>query len=285
VLGGAAGNRWVAGSALDGSDADRQGAFAEVEGARWWRWGTVRTGIDVGVQRLRETWDVSLGGSVGHRGADGATSEVRYEHGPAYPIAVTLQSVLAGVVQDHVTVSHARPLGGRWSASGAIDGAWLRADPDSVLGGTSERVGRLQGVLAIGRSMSPTLTLGLSTRALTFTDAAPVTSLPGGGTLRLFWDPRLVVTAGPYAQITRDLSSTWSLSGRLGPGVALIDERGAGGSDWVPHVSAEAGVRREGSHFWTAFDLFYYQGQFDGYRTYGARFTLSARDFSSLSAP
>jgi hypothetical protein len=142
---------------------------------------------------------------------------------------------------------------------------------------------RFQGALSVARRVSPSVTLGLSTGALAFADAAPVTSLPGGGTLRVFWDPNLVVSAGPYVQLRRDISSSWTLSGRLGPGVALIDERGVNGSDVVPHVSAEAGVRREGARFWTALDLFYYQGQFDGYRTYGARLTLSARDFSSLT--
>jgi hypothetical protein len=87
---------------------------------------------------------------------------------------------------------------------------------------------------------------------------------------------------GPYAQLARDLSSSWRLTGRVGPGVAYIDERGPSGSAWVPHLGAEAGLRREGARFWTALDLFYYQGQFDGYRTYGARLTLSARDYSSL---
>jgi len=282
VVGGTVGNRWISGVALDGSGADRQGAYVEMEGARWWRWGTIRTAIDVGLERVRSVWDVSAGASISRRGADGSNSEVRYEHGPAYPIAVTMQSVLAEVVQDHVAVNHARPLGERWTAVGTVDAAWLSANADSVSGGGTPGTARLQGALSIGRTVSPSVTLGLATRALSFTRGAPVTALPGGGTLRLFWDPRLVVTAGPYAQLTRDLSPAWKLTGRLGPGVALIDERGGAGSAWVPHVSAEAGLRREGERFWTALDLFYYQGQFDGYRTYGARLTLSARDYSSL---
>lgn len=282
VVGGTLGNRWISGVALDGTSADRQGAFVDLEGARWWRWGTLRTAIDLGLQRLGSTWDPSLGASVGFRGQDGSTSEVRYEHGPAHPLAATLQSVLAEVVQDHVSVSHARPLGEDWSVSGAVDGAWLRANADSVAGGTAPGVGRLQAALTLGRSVSPSVTLGLATRALGFTRGAPVTSLAGGGVLRLFWDPYMVLSAGPFAQLTRDLATNWRLTGRVGPGVAFIDERGVGEAAWVPHVSAEAGVRREGARFWTALDLFYYQGQFDGYRTYGARLTLSARDYSSL---
>ena len=282
VWGGTAGNRWISGVALDGAEGHRQGAFLDLEAARWWRWGTLRTGVDLGVQRLRTTLDLLVGTSVGLRGQGGSTSELRYEHGPAYPIAVTLQSVLADVVQDRVSVSHARPLGARWNLSAALEGAWLRADADFVAGGPSRGVGRALGALAVGRVLSPSLTVGLTTRALTFSRAAPVTDLPGGGSRRLFWDPSLVVSAGPYARLTRDLSATWSVTGTLGPGIALIDERGAPGTDLVPHISAEAGVRREGARYWTALDVFYYQGQFDGYRTYGARLTLSARDFSSL---
>jgi tetratricopeptide (TPR) repeat protein len=281
VWGGTAGNRWIAGVALDGADAHRQGAYLDLEAARWWRWGTLRTAVDFGVQRLRATLDPVFGASLGLRGQGGATSELRYERGPAYPIAVTLQSVLADVVQDRVSISHARPLGERWSLSATVDGAWLSADPDSVTG-ASAGVGRAQGALTLGRALSPSLTLGVTTRAVTFSRAAPVTTLPGGGSRRLFWDPSLVVAAGPYARLTRNLSADWSVTGTLGPGIAFIDERGGVGTDLVPHVSAEAGLRREGARYWTAFDVFYYQGQFDGYRTYGARLTLSARDFSSL---
>ncbi len=236
------------------------------------------------MQRLHSSWDPSFGGSIAHRGGDGSTSEVRYEHGPAYPITVTMQSVLAQVVQDHVSITHAQPIEEGWNVSGAVDVAFLRANPDSVGGALATDAVRMQASLTFGRLVAPGLTLGLATRALSFSRATPLIFFPGGS-MRLYWDPRYVVSSGPYLQLTRDLSATWRLSGNLGPGVALIAERGSPGSDVIPHVSAEAGVRREGSRFWTALDLFYYQGQFDGYRTYGARLTLSARDFSSLTRP
>jgi hypothetical protein len=193
-----------------------------------------------------------------------------------------MQSVLAEVVQDHVSITQARRLGERWSVSGSADVARLSASSDSTTGAGSPVV-RSQAALTVGRLLSPGLTLGLSSRALAFSRAAPVTSLAGGGTLRVFWDPRYVVSSGPYLRLDRTVSTTWRLTSTLTPGVAVIAERGTSGTGVVPHFSAEAGVRREGSRFWTALDLFYYQGQFDGYRTYGARLTLSARDFSSLT--
>jgi hypothetical protein len=133
--------------------------------------------------------------------------------------------------------------------------------------------------------MTPSLTLGVATRALTFTRSAPPGGDAASGNVRpLFWDPEAAVSAGPYVQLGRDLSTRWRLSGRINPGLALIDERRSqvSGYDFVPHVSAEAGVRREGARFSTALDVFYYQGQFDGYRTYGARLSVSARDLSTL---
>ncbi len=284
IWGGTGGNRWLGGLSLDGTTVDRRGVYVDLESARWWRWGTVRTGLDFGAQRVRSTWDYSFGGSLGLRGGRGATAELRYEHGPAYPLTSTLQSALADVVQDRLTLTRGTPLGERWSLAAALDAAWLRAASDSVVPGTEGGTARLQAALSVGRSMSRVLTLGVSARALTFTGAAPRASLPMGGELALFWDPNAAFSLGPYAQLSRDLSPSWKLTGRVTPGVALIDERrsASSGYELVPDVSAEAGVRREGDRFWTSLDLFYSQGRFNGYQAYGARFSLSARDFSTL---
>jgi hypothetical protein len=282
--GGAAGNRWLDGRSLSGTPAEvQQGVFLDLEAARWWRWGTLRSAARVGVQRVRADWDYTVGGSLTHRGSDGGQTDVRYEHGPAYPITATLQSAAVGVVQDHLSVSHARRLGVRWSMTATAEGALLRADLDSIPSATGENTARFQTAISLGREITETFTLGLAARAVGYTDSAPVVPDPVTSTDRhLFWDPRLAVSLGPFARMTRDLTDTWSVTGNVGPGVALIDERTAAGWDVVPHVSAEAGLRREGSRFWTALDFFFYQGQFDGYRMYGARLSFSARDFSSL---
>jgi len=118
----------------------------------------------------------------------------------------------------------------------------------------------------------------MTARAGGLTRAAPVTTLAGGGARRLFWDPSLVMSVAPYAQLTWEVAGDWQVVGRLGPGIAWIQERGAVSLDLVPQLAAEAGVRRETERLSAALDLFYSQAQFDGYRSYGARITVGARD-------
>jgi tetratricopeptide (TPR) repeat protein len=285
--GGSAGNRWLDGRNLSGAPTEvEQGVYLDLEAARWWRWGTLRSAAQFGVQRVRDEWDYTLGASLAHRGIDGSQTEGRYEHGPAYPITATLQSAAIGVVQDRLSVSHARPLNTRWSVTATADGALLRAELDSIPSARHERTARLQASIALGRDITESLTFGLSGRALGFTGSAPTVPDPSISADRhLFWDPRLAISTGPFARLAHELSTTWRMTGSLSPGVAFIDERTAAGWDVVPHVSAEAGLRREGSRFWTALDFFFYQGQFDGYRMYGARVSISARDWSSLGGP
>lgn len=282
--GGGAGHRWLDGRGLGGVPAEvEQGVYLDLEAARWWRWGTLRSAVQFGTQRVRDVWDYSVGGSLTHRGTDGAQTDLRFEHGPAYPITATLQSALIGVVQDHVSVSHARRLGTRWSITTTVEGALLRAELDSIPQSMNDQTARFQAVAALGRDLTRGLTLGLSGRLMGYTDSAPTVTDPVTAAARhLFWDPRLAISSGPFVRLAQDLSATWQLTGSLNPGVAFIDERTASGWDVVPHVSAEAGLRREGSRFWTALDFFFYQGQFDGYRMYGARLTFSARDWPAL---
>ena len=61
-----AGNRWLEGLTLAGGSGDASGLFVDVEGARWWRWGTVRTAVHAGVETVRESsTDLSFGARVG----------------------------------------------------------------------------------------------------------------------------------------------------------------------------------------------------------------------------
>jgi len=286
MWGGSAGNRWLDGRGLDGLAAEsQQGAYLDLEAARWSRWGTLRSAAQFGVQRVRQDWDYSVGASLTHRGQDGRQTAVSFDHGPAYPATATLLSALVGIVQDHVSVSHVRPIDERWSVTATVEGALLRTDLDSLPGAQYESTTRLGSTLTLGREMSEMLTLGLTTRVLGYTSSGPVvTDMASLAERRLFWDPRLAFSAGPFARISHDLSANWTVIGTLGPGIALIDERTSSGWDVVPHVSAETGLRREGARFWTALDFFFYQGQFDGYRMFGVRLTFSARDWSRLGS-
>jgi hypothetical protein len=127
--------------------------------------------------------------------------------------------------------------------------------------------------VSLGRALTDDLILGITGRALTYSEAAPVSE-----GRPLFWDPLAVWALGAYAQLDRSLAPGWELRGRLGPAVAWIDERSEPGYQRVPHVSAEGGLTRREGRVSTSMDLFYYQGRFDGYRAWGARLGLAFVD-------
>ena len=281
---GALGRRWLRGYDLAGSNALREGVFTDLDAARWWRWGTLRTGAHLGVQRLRTTWEVEAGLSLRHRSSQGAQTELGLEHAPAYPLASTLQSVLAELVHDRLTLTHARRLGDRWSLSASLDAARLRPAHPSAFA-DAEPTSRLQLAVSAGRATSESLTLGVSTQALAFTEPAPRTA-PEAGARPLFWDPSMSLSLGPYGSLDHELVSRWRLLGRLSPGVALVHERRAGAAaELVPYLSLDAGVRHEGARLTTSLELFYFQGQLAGYRSYGARITVGAGGSSSGATP
>ncbi|MGD8319537.1 MAG: hypothetical protein PVJ02_03765, partial [Gemmatimonadota bacterium] len=214
--------------------------------------------------------DLSFGGSLRFADLGGFRTDVTYEHGPAYALTSTLQSVLAGVTQDRVTANASRRLGDRWSLFATGDAAWLRAGlPDDPPGSW-----RFEGALSLGRSVTDELVLGVNARGAAYTAPAPVEN-----GLRLFWDPRALAAGGVYVQWDKALEDGWSLALRLNPSLALIDERNRPGFQTVPHGSAEMGLSHKGSRFDTSLDGFYYQGRFDGYRAYGLRLSFSASDW------
>ncbi len=268
------GARLLRGLDLSGAEGREEGFFAEVEAARWWRWGTLRTGVHVGLEQVRpEGSDVSFGASLRWSNLGGFRADLRYDHGPAYPLTVTLESVFARVVYDRVTAAVARELGDRWSLSAAADAAWLDVNPDgNETGETADGDGslRLEGGMSLGRALSEGLIVGANGRAVTYTDAAPTV-----GGRRLFWDPRAVVAGGLYAQWDRQISGPWGMRARLNPSLALIDERDTSGFEGVPHLSAELGIAHVGERVGATLDLFYYQGRMEGYRAYGLRLGIS----------
>ena len=269
VWGTRAGGRLLDGRDLAGVKNDEQGIFADFAGARWSRWGTLRTELRLAVQNIRSnTVDVSAGASIRFMGAGGGRTDVHFDHEPAYALTNTLQSVLARVEQDRLVASHSRPLDGRWSLAITAEAASLNHRESAG----SDRNLRIQGALSLGRSISRALTLGLSTRALHYANAAPDAS-----GFALYWDPSSSLSVGPYAQYLRTLGTYWEVLARLTPGLALINERGGSGSETVPDLSANIAFTREGPRYRTALSLFHGQGRFDGYRSLGVDLSFSAR--------
>jgi tetratricopeptide (TPR) repeat protein len=268
------GVRLLEGAGSPGGEAAENGVFAEVEGARWWRWGTLRTGLRLGVEEVRpDGVDLSLGASLHWSDLGGFRTDLRFDHGPAYPLTVTLQSALGRLRQDRFSAGLGREIGDAWSLTLNGDAAWLDVAGSGAADGGEGSL-RLEAGANLGRPVSESIVLGMSARALTYTEAAP--TLAGR---RLFWDPESVFSAGVYARWTNGISGAWELRTLLNPSVALIRERGSPGSDGVPHFSAEAGLTRRGARVRTSLDAFYYQGRFEGYRAYGLRFGVSMTDW------
>ncbi|HSG48497.1 MAG TPA: tetratricopeptide repeat protein [Longimicrobiales bacterium] len=264
------GSRWLQGFDALGGEGDANGLFTGVEGARWWRWGTIRTAAEFGLETVREgETDLTFGASARFLGLGSFTVDAGYRHGPAYDLTSTLQSVFAEVVQDHLRVTLSGSLTPAWSLWAESQATWLDSRGMTRAAGTT----RVQGSLSLGRQVTPWLSLGMGTSVLGYSDAAPES-----GGRPLFWDPRLVVSVGPYAALNGQVDQRWDLTGRIAPGVAFIEERSLSGTERVPQFSAEAGIRHRGDRVWSALDLFMVQGKFDGYRAWGARLSLSLRN-------
>jgi tetratricopeptide (TPR) repeat protein len=264
-----AGARWLEGIGVDGSIGDEQGVFLDLEGARWWRWGTVRTAVRFGVQSVRsDEVDASAGAAVRVLGDGGQRTDVAFDHEPAYVLTNTLQSAQADVRQDRFTGGHSQPLGESWHL--ALNGEVASLDPRGVAGGSRNL--RVGGGLSLGRTLSTTVTLGITARGLGYADATPtVSGFP------LYWDPKLNVSVGPYVQYDRPLGTWWELHARANPGFAYLDERRASGPQSVPDLSASVGVSRDGARYRTAIDFTYGQGRFTGYRSMALNLAFSAR--------
>jgi tetratricopeptide (TPR) repeat protein len=265
-----AGNRWLEGYDPSGASAAPSGMFAHAEGGRWWRWGTVRTAVQIGVESVRSgKMDLSGGASALFTDLGTYTFEAAYQHGPAYGRTATLESVFADVTLDEVRVTITNQLTPYWDLWAEARLAHL--DAGGVAGASGSL--RYEGVLAVGRALRPGFTLGLSAQALGFQDPAPAT-----GPRRLWWDPRLVVTTGPFARIALELNRVWTVTGRVSTGVALMDERPEDGFDRVPHLSGETGLRMRRDRFTAALEVFYLQTRFQGYHSWGARLSLGLLD-------
>lgn len=265
-----AGTRWLGGVDLQGRSSEEQGSFLEVETARWWKWGTFRTGLELGVEDLGPSGaELSLGASLRWPSLAGFRSDLRFEHGPAYSLTTTLQSLYGEAVQDRLTATFAREFGGRWSLSVAADATRVKTGR-GPWGDGGDGSFRAESGVSLGRSVLPGLTMGVNARVLTYTAASPRVE-----DLALFWDPRGLASGGLFAQWRGEFSGAWELRGRFSPALAFIDERRIEGWERVPHISAEAGVSYRGSRLQTNLDGFYYTGRFDGYRAYGARLSFS----------
>ncbi|HSM04676.1 MAG TPA: tetratricopeptide repeat protein [Longimicrobiales bacterium] len=259
-----AGYRWLEGLSLTGAPGDLQGAYGTVELARWWRQGTVRTAVRGGGDDVGDT-DAVLGAGVRLLLPGGGRVEASWDRGPAYLVLGTLQSGLAAYAQDQIRVQATRRLGALWSIAGDVQVARLSSDLSGV-----EDPTRVSVAASLSREVAPGLTGGAELRGLLFTEEAPEM-----GGRPLFWDPEGVVSGGPFVALRRPLSSAWILRGRLAAGAALMNEARIDEPNWAPQIAAEGGLGWDGRRLRATADLFYLQGQFQGYRSWGLRLRIS----------
>lgn len=274
VLDGRAGYRLLHGRTLGGATAERtiDGAFADLEVARWWREATVRTSVSLGVENLpvegtRPHWGAGL--ELPELG--GLALSADYHHAPAYPLTRTLESVLQPVTSDQLTVSLFGAPGKAWTLQGTGDLVLLSAAPADNT--------RVAASVALRRRLASWLTVGYTSRWIGFTRAAP--SVGGSGSAatgrRLYWDPRsfwshelLLEAATPPS------GGGWGAHLSLRPGLAFLDERGVAATT-VPQLEVYAGVDRSGPWGSATASLFYGRAREGGYQSFGGQLGVHVR--------
>lgn len=271
VWGTRSGARLLRGVDLSDASGELNGAFVELEGGRWWGWGTLRTTLRLGAQTIRPSFtDLSVGATLRHSGEEGGRTDVDVDYEPAHISANTLQSAVGDVRQIRAVVTHNRPLSGPWSLSTAAEAASL--DHGAVATGRNLRAA---ASASLGRSVGGGFSSGLSLRALGYSDAAPTTTARP-----LYWDPELALAAGPFLQWQEAVGALWRVEARATPGVGLIRERISGDNQVVPDLSGTLRAVRDGARYRTLVEVTYGQGRFDGYRSFGLNLSFSARGWT-----
>lgn len=265
VVGVQSGYRRLEGLGPAGVERAEEGPFAEVEVARWWREGTLRTSVTAGAERL-DAFGVepSFGARLEVPDLDGLALEAEYRHGPAYPVAITLESVVETVRADHLRASAYRGLAGGWAVSGVGEVA-------SVRGAGSDNW-RLGGGVSLLRRLSPVLGVGVGSQLLGYTDAAPVPEAR-----RLYWDPRVFWSGAVTLEARLPGEGGWTAHGRLRPGIALVDERAPLARETVPQLAMEAGFGYRGDRATFAVDAFHLRGREGDYNSLGVGLRLVVR--------
>jgi tetratricopeptide (TPR) repeat protein len=264
-LGLRTGFRRVDGTRPDGFADHEVGGFVELELYRWWRQGTVRGSVTLGGERLGSGGLEPIVGAALEAGQlSGWNLEATYRHGRAYPILSTLESVDPLVRADRVAVSvNGRPAR-RWSLSGEGDVASLR--------GAEVSTWRLGLGASVHRDLTPALRVGLASRVLTFTEAAPVPL-----ERRLYWDPEVFWTTTVPVELRTTDTTPWSAYARLSSGMGLVRERTTDSDDWVAQFEGQVGARYMGDR--TSFDtnLFSTRGREGEYNALGVSLSLTFR--------
>jgi hypothetical protein len=94
---------------------------------------------------------------------------------------------------------------------------------------------------------------------------------------RLYWDPSLFWTNSLLLELRTPDGYTWTVFGRLTPGVAVASERATAGTQFVPQFSTEAGAVYEKGRVSLAGDVAYNRGRAGDYNSFAANLRMSIR--------
>jgi tetratricopeptide (TPR) repeat protein len=259
------GYRRIEGAALDGTPATEQGPFLEVEIARWWRLGTVRTSLATGLENFNDSGtEPTLEVGLEMPDIHGTSLTAIYRHGRAFPQAVTLESVLGGLLTEQLEASFFRRLDTSWDLSGAASVAALH--------GTDESNTRLQLAFTTRRALTQHFSAAITSQVLTFGEAAPV--IQGR---RLYWDPAVFWSNGLQLAVSSPTDNPLQLNVRITPGMALTKERAGGSLDLVPQLGTEAGFGYETDHIEFRTNVMYWQGREGDYSSFGANIAFAIK--------
>jgi Flp pilus assembly protein TadD len=260
-----AGYRRLEGITLAGTSGQERGPYFQLEFARWWRLGSLRTSVAVGAEQLDAIGtEPTFAVAVALPEANGTAIEVSYDHGPAFHRTVTLESVLGAIQADHLQASVFRSLGHGWDLSGLGAVTSLRgSDSDNW---------RFNSFVTVRHELTGPFTIALTSQALAFATAAPTL-----GSRRLYWDPRAFVAGGVQFEARSPATGVWDVYGRVTPGIGLVKERTATELDFVPQLATEAGVGYETPRIAFMAGLAYLRGREGAYNSLGANVSLGIR--------
>jgi Flp pilus assembly protein TadD len=261
----ATGYRWLEGLDVSGVETTDDGPYTEAELIHWWREATIRTALRAGVQYLRGFGlEPSFGLDVEVPDAGGFGLLGTLEHAPAYPLTATLESVQQPVRADRLFVSLFRSLGERWSVGGTADVA--------VLTHTEANNIRWGGRLTLGWNVSRRVVGELSSSYLSYTDAAPRSALRG-----IYWDPASFWATTLSLGLRERPELGWGYGVMLTGGAALMDERSATGTVWVPQFAVEGMLSHTGRRQDFELRAFYRRGRERDYSSLGLDLKLLVR--------
>lgn len=255
----------LSGYDLSGAEADLVTASVVAAVERWWLQGDLRGDAKLGAWAAEDgtAFEPLIVLSLTAPYLGGAYYRLEYRHGPAYRATNTLEAAIADLRLDEGSIEHYRLFGPRWNLSARAGLAYYS--------GAGDDNWRSDARLGVFFRAGDHWALGYETGFLGFADPAP---RPGGR--RLYWDPRYYWLNSAVVTWTGEPAAGWELDFRLAPGLAYVDERGAGTS--LPfQLDAALGARRRWGVWTLGGRAGFGQSRADGYRSFNLNLELSRR--------